>query len=247
MATSASTTNRPPAPIDPTPTVGIVGLIRNAKDITPSHFQKEGDVIVLVGGPADGSFTDRNPDLGGIDDGRGGMDDGNDRPAKDSIGEELGASLYLREIHGLKRGAPPRLDLDREKKMHAAVIAAIRAGLVRSAHDLAEGGLLVALAECAIGGEARLGAGVVLVLPHERVDALLFGETQSRAILTVSRDRWGEFFDLFQRHGVPAHAIGSVGGDLLRVKIGHEHGPEWKWAVADLHRAWDESLAACLD
>src|SRR5476651_798982 len=146
----------PAGAIDPTPTVGIVGIIRDPAHITPSHFQNQGDAILLLGSPADGS-----------------------------IGEELGASLYLREIHGLKRGRPPELNIAREKKMHDAVRAGIRLGEIRSAHDLAEGGLLVALAECAIGGSKKLGASITLDLPHARLDALLFGESQSRAIVTI--------------------------------------------------------------
>ena len=89
----------PAGPIDPTPTVGIVGLIRDPKHITPSHFQNHGDAILLLGGPADGGF-----------------------------GEELGASLYLREIHEVKRGRPPELNMECEKKLHEAVRSAIRLG-----------------------------------------------------------------------------------------------------------------------
>lgn len=203
----------PAGPIDPTPTVGIVGLIRDARDITPSHFQKLGDYILLAG----------------------------------EAGEELGASLYLREIHGLKRGAPPHLDLDREKKLHAAVRAAIRVGAVRSAHDLAEGGLLVALAECAIGGPTPIGADVTIDLPHERVDALLFGETQSRALLSVPRDRAGEAVDIFRAQGVPIFSLGVVGGETLRVDIAQGASLKLRWPVAELHSVWDKSLAACLD
>jgi phosphoribosylformylglycinamidine synthase len=207
----------PAGPIDPTPTVGIVGLIRDAKDITPSHFQNAGDVIVLVGGPT-----------------------------RDSIGEEFGASLYLREIHGLKRGAPPKLDLDREKKMHAAVLAAIRAGHVRSAHDLAEGGLLVALAECAIGGAARLGASVMLDQSYQRLDALLFGETQSRAVLTTSEQNYPIVIGLFNILGVPIKRIGTVGGDALSVSVAGSKPRELSWPVDELHRVWDESLGLYL-
>jgi phosphoribosylformylglycinamidine synthase II len=212
----------PAGAIDPTPTVGIVGIIRDAKDITPSHFQKAGDVIVLIGGPADGSK-------------------GN------GIGEELGASLYLREIHGLKRGRPPELDLEREKKMHAAVLAAIRAGHVRSAHDLAEGGLLVALAECAIGGAQRLGASVALDLPHQRVDGMLFGETQSRALLTAAPDGVDALLALVESHGVPVRKIGFVDGEALAVKVAGSSPRELSWPVVELHRAWDESLASYLN
>jgi phosphoribosylformylglycinamidine synthase II len=205
----------PAGAIDPTPTVGIVGIIRDAKDITPSHFQQEGDVIILVGGPADGSS-----------------------------GEELGASLYLREIHGLKRGAPPKLDLDREKALHAGVRDAIRAGLVRSAHDLAEGGLLVALAECAIGGAQQLGANVTLDGSYHRLDALLFGETQSRALLTAAPGHADALMALLEKTNVPAQKLGVVGGDHLKLDVFGSSA--LAWPVAELHRAWDESLGDCL-
>jgi len=185
----------PAGPIDPTPTVGIVGQIRDAKHITPSHFQNQGDAIILVG----------------------------------SIGEELGASLYLREIHGLKRGRPPELNIEREKKMHDAVRSAIRLGEIRSAHDLAEGGLLVALAECAIGGSKQLGATIQLDVTHARLDALLFGESQSRALITTRPENATALVALLELRGVPARRIGTVGGADLVVKIGGAAPREFKW------------------
>jgi len=203
----------PAGPIDPTPTVGIVGIIRDAKHITPSHFQNQGDAIILVG----------------------------------NIGEELGASLYLREIHNLKRGRPPELNIEREKKMHDAVRAAIRLGEVRSAHDLAEGGLLVALAECAIGGAKQLGATVILDGSDARLDALLFGESQSRALLTTHPEKVSEILALLGRHGVPAQQIGTVGGTELVVfqPIGVA-SRGLKWDISALHHAWDVALDSYL-
>jgi len=212
----------PAGPIDPTPTVGIVGLIRDPKHITPSHFQNQGDIILLVGGPVDGS------------------------PADGSIGEELGASLYLREAHGLKRGRPPELNLDREKKLHEAVRAAIRDGKIASAHDLAEGGLLVALAECAIGGAKHLGAIVKLDLPHRRLDALLLGETQSRAIVTCRVENLESLSSIFRQYGVPVHLIGGVGGDKLTVSVSGAEPRELAWDVAELYQAWDQALDSYL-
>jgi len=208
----------PDGPIDPTPTVGIVGLIREAKHITPSHFQNAGDAILLVGGPAEGG-----------------------------IGEELGASLYLREIHGLKRGRPPELDLEREKKMHEAVRDAIRQGNILSAHDLAEGGLLVALAECAIGGSKHLGATIALDFPYSRLDALLFGESQSRALITTRPENASTLAAEIERNGVPARVIGTVGGNQLAVRIGGLATPtELSWDVAALHQTWDVALGSYL-
>ncbi|MCE0499262.1 MAG: phosphoribosylformylglycinamidine synthase subunit PurL [Methylacidiphilales bacterium] len=207
----------PAGPIDPTPTVAIVGLIRDPKHITPSHFQNQGDIIFLVGGPAVGS-----------------------------IGEELGASLYLREAHGLKRGRPPELDLEREKKLHEAVRAAIRLGEIRSAHDLAEGGLLVALAECAISGAKPIGAVIQLDLPYSRLDALLLGESQSRALVTTCPENASALTSLLELHGVPARRIGTVGGDKLTVSISGAAPRELAWDVAALHQAWDQALDAYL-
>jgi len=207
----------PAGPIDPTPTVGIVGRIRDAKHITPSHFQNQDDAILLIGGPADGS-----------------------------VGEELGASLYLREIHGLKRGRPPELNIEREKKMHDAVRAAIRLGEIRSAHDLAEGGLLVALAECAVGGARRLGAAVKLDFPYARLDALLFGETQSRALITTRPENASAVAALFELRGVPARRIGTVHGRNLAVQVGGPAPREFTWDVSALHQTWDVALDSYL-
>ena len=205
----------PAGAIDPTPTVGIVGLIRDPAHITPSHFQNEADAIVLVG----------------------------------DLGDELGASLYLREIHKLKRGRPPELNLEREMKMHEAVRAAIRAGHVRSAHDLAEGGLLVALAECAIGGAKQIGAHIHLEKEAQRVDALLFGESQSRALLSVRPESLDPLLALFKSHGVPARRIGAVGGAKLIVDIrsGASSHTHLNWDIASLHATWNGALDSYLD
>jgi phosphoribosylformylglycinamidine synthase len=206
----------PAGPIDPTPTVGIVGIIREAKDITPSHFQKAGDAIVLLG------------------------------EAEGGAKGELGGSLYLREAHGLKRGRPPELDLEREKKLHEAVRGAIRAGLVRSAHDLAEGGLLVALAECAVCGKEILGASVITISGEVRDDAFLFGESQSRALLTASPEKIDALLASLEDSGVPASRIGTVGGAKLSVAFGEPGTPGVVLDVAKLHEAWDGALAGYL-
>jgi phosphoribosylformylglycinamidine synthase len=210
----------PAGAIDPTPTVGIVGIIRDSAHITPSHFQNEGDAIVLVG----------------------------------DLGDELGASLYLREVHSLKRGRPPEINIEREKKMHDAVRAAIRAGHVRSAHDLADGGLLVALAECAIGGAKQLGAHVRLDKVSQRLDALLFGESQSRALLSIRSENLDVLLALFETHGVPAVRMGAVGGSKLLLDVfggvssqGANSHVHLNWDIAALHRVWSGALDTYLE
>jgi phosphoribosylformylglycinamidine synthase len=166
-----------------------------------------------------------------------------------NLGDELGASLYLREVHSLKRGRPPELDIEREKKMHEAVRAAIRAGHVRSAHDLAEGGLLVSLAECATGGAKRLGTHVHLEKNSSRLDALLFGESQSRALLSVRPENLDALLALFKSHGVPAQRIGAVGGSklIVDVKSGSNAHTTLNWDVSALYQAWNGALDSYLE
>ncbi len=136
--------------------------------------------------------------------------------------EELGGSEYLARIHGTVAGAPPRVDLDGEKRLVAALLDAVRAGDVASAHDSSDGGLAVALAECAIGDEERwLGADVDLsawaALPRR---ALLFGEAQGRVVVTTASA--DAVLAAASRHGVPARVIGTVGDATrgLTIRVG---------------------------
>ena len=136
--------------------------------------------------------------------------------------DELGASEYLAWIHGVVAGAPPRCDLSRERSLIRALLESIERGDVRSAHDCSEGGLAVALAECAIcNSAAPLGAAVDLsawtALP---LRALLFGEAQARIL--VSSEVPEEVVAVARRHGVPARTIGSVraAGDGLSITVG---------------------------
>ncbi|HZP43835.1 MAG TPA: phosphoribosylformylglycinamidine synthase subunit PurL [Candidatus Binatia bacterium] len=127
--------------------------------------------------------------------------------------EELGASEYLAVIHGQVRGAPPWIDLEAEKRLHALCLAAAHERLLRSAHDVAEGGLAVALAECSFGGPG-LGARIA-VERGMRADALLFGESQSRMLVSVRRRHLGRLRDLARREEVPFTVLGEVRGRSL--------------------------------
>ncbi|HEU4643824.1 MAG TPA: phosphoribosylformylglycinamidine synthase subunit PurL [Gemmatimonadaceae bacterium] len=127
--------------------------------------------------------------------------------------DELGGSEYLARIHDVVAGAPPRCDLARERAVIDALLEAIAAGIVRSAHDCAEGGLAVALAECAIGDAERLvGAEVELDAWRDLpLRALLFGEAQGRIVVGTADP--ARVLEIAARHGVPARRIGTVRGD----------------------------------
>ena len=133
--------------------------------------------------------------------------------------DELGGSEYLAWVHGEVAGAPPACDLAHEKALIDTILAAIRGGHVRSAHDCAEGGLAVALAECCIAERDRaMGASVDLGgWGHLPTRALLFGEAQGRIV--VSTPAADAVLALAARHGVPARVIGTVTapGEGLRI------------------------------
>jgi phosphoribosylformylglycinamidine synthase len=127
--------------------------------------------------------------------------------------EELGASEYLAVVHGIARGAPPWIDLEAEKRLHRLCLLAAQERLLRSLHDVGEGGLAVALAECSFGGP---GLGVrVEVEQGIRLDAILFGESQSRMLASLRRRHLGRLRDLARREDVPLTILGEVRGRNL--------------------------------
>jgi len=196
----------PAGAIDPTPTVGMVGLIEDEHHITRSHFVKAGDTIILVG----------------------------------ELGSELGASHFLKVVHGKKAGHVPKLDFTKELTVQEAVRSLVKSRLVKSAHDCSEGGLAVALAEsCMSGGDLR-GAEINFGSTGLRLDQLLFNESQSRIIISVAATNASAVLSLLEWRGVPARSLGVVGGEALVIRA---DGAELNWTLAELHKAWYFSIA----
>ncbi|HEX9820596.1 MAG TPA: phosphoribosylformylglycinamidine synthase subunit PurL [Methylomirabilota bacterium] len=131
----------------------------------------------------------------------------------------LGGSEYLWARHGQLAGRLAPLDLEVERRVQAAVRAAIEAGLVTAAHDCAEGGIAVALAEACVTGRAPVGAEVVLPVGGRR-DHVLFGEGPSRVLVSVETVRAREFEALMAESAIPWGWIGTTGGDRLRLRVG---------------------------
>lgn len=128
---------------------------------------------------------------------------------------ELGGSEYLKLEHDLVSGRPPALDLELERDVQAAVRDAIRAGLVKGAHDCSEGGLAVALAESCLAG--NVGADIHLD-DDLHPAASLFGETQSRIVVTVAEEDAESLVALLIEHDVPYAVLGTVGGERLTIE-----------------------------
>jgi phosphoribosylformylglycinamidine synthase len=134
--------------------------------------------------------------------------------------DDLGGSEYLKVLHYREQGSPPFLSLETEKALHDFVLNVIHEGLVQSAHDCSDGGLAVALAECCVSAPGKKrGAVVKLGLDSLRRDALLFGESQSRIILSVKPDVAESVLNRSWDAGVPAGKIGTVGGDRFVIDV----------------------------
>jgi phosphoribosylformylglycinamidine synthase subunit PurL len=134
---------------------------------------------------------------------------------------ELGGSEYLYVMHGMIRGVPPALDLQREAALQRLLVPAIADGLIASAHDCAEGGVAVAIAESCFDS----GLGVEIALPAVGAEggfadvATLFGESASRVVVSADEAGLPQLLERAQRAGVPAEVIGRVGGSHIRLSI----------------------------
>jgi phosphoribosylformylglycinamidine synthase subunit PurL len=127
-------------------------------------------------------------------------------------GEDLGGSAWAASVHGHLGGDPPAVDLAAEESLARLLCAAAGEGLLAAAHDLSDGGLAVALAECCLAG----GTGCRVTLPGDPF-VWLFSETPARAVAAIAPGRKPEFTELCSGHGVPLMELGAVGGDSLAV------------------------------
>jgi phosphoribosylformylglycinamidine synthase len=154
--------------------------------------------------------------------------------------EEVGGSEYLKAVHGRVDGRPPRLDLEAEAALQELLRKSAARGLLRSAHDLSDGGLGVALAESLFGplGET-VGASVALET-RRRADAVLFSESQSRALVSVSPDKADELERLAEEASVPLSRLGVTGSDKLEIRVNGERAVAR--TVVSLREAWWSSL-----
>ncbi|WP_019487871.1 phosphoribosylformylglycinamidine synthase subunit PurL [Kamptonema formosum] len=202
-----------PASIYPTPVIGMVGLIPDLTKICGQGWQESGDLIYLLGNlTSDDSKEDGNL----------------------TTNVTLGGSEYLATIHGIVGGKPPRVNLDLEKRVQSACREGIRNGWVRSAHDCAEGGMAIAIAESCIS--AKLGAEINLnvnLATGKRWDEVLFGERGNTILVSVAPENeavWVSYLEehlpnLWQKLGqvgtvkAPLRVVTNDGQSLIEVTI----------------------------
>ena len=181
------------AAIQPTPVVGVLGVLGDVRHRLPGGFGQPGLPVVLLGRTA----------------------------------PELGGSLWAQVAHGHLGGRPPAVDLAAEQRLGAVLAAGAEQELLAAAHDLSDGGLALALAECCLTGGRRAappagrpGTGCVIELPDAAdadPGAFLFSESAARAVVVVRPGAQAAFAALCAEHGVPATTIGVTGGDALEL------------------------------
>ena len=189
-------------PIYPTPVVGMVGLIPDLTHVCGQGWRAEGDLIYLLGR----------------------LFPPNTHPTNEDLYITLGGSEYLATIHNMVAGVPPRVDFALERCVQQACREGIRQGWVRSAHDCAEGGMAIALAEACIS--SQLGAVIQLGLSSanplhqsQRWDEVLFGEGGARIFVSVSPAQKAIWELYLKQHLADWQEVGRVGGDSTCLEI----------------------------
>jgi phosphoribosylformylglycinamidine synthase len=197
----------------PTPVIGMLGLIEDVKRVIQPGFKQAGDLVALLGATRD----------------------------------DLSISEYAAVIEGrttnqlAAEGRVPVLDLDRERQVQTTCLRAAEAGLLRSAHDCADGGLAVALAECCFSSLNREALGATIDLSGEYdLPTRLFSETPSRIVISFDESALGNIEEISAAAGCPLTILGKVGSDHLRIKSDGEEVVQLD--VAEIERAWRSSL-----
>ena len=225
--------------IYPTPVIGMLGILDDVSRVLEMAFRNPGDVILLL----DGSNTDARARAVS--------------PA--AFSREFSSSEYSRTVGGIVAGEPPAIELDAEKRLIDGLAALASGGLVRSAHDISDGGLALALAECCFasyslaeaghavpafrGAAASLGLTVSVDDPAP-AEYAVFGERGARAVVSVSPENLAALLTIARQYGLAAREIGRVTRDRFRIEQrGHA---VIESAVEALRDAWTNSLEQCL-
>lgn len=132
-------------------------------------------------------------------------------------GEEIGGSEYLKVIHNIVKGDSPKMDLAIEKKLQEALMNLIGIKIIKSAHDVSEGGIISCIAECCIMNKEKQMGAVVNIPVITREDFSLFSESQSRVVVSVAPENQIVFEEAVKSYSVPFTLLGNVSGDKLNV------------------------------
>ena len=185
--------------IEPTPILGVLGLLEDASRAMTMGFRAEGDIILLLDGrgevPPSGASTDERPAAAAATNNHSSL-------------REFASSEYTRTIANITGGTPPAIDLAAESRLIEALVALASAGSLTSAHDLSDGGLAVALAECGFASESL--AADISIEGADPAELALFGEAGARAVVTAPESSLAQVRAHAAKYSVAARAIGRV-------------------------------------
>ncbi|MBS1516483.1 MAG: phosphoribosylformylglycinamidine synthase subunit PurL [Bacteroidetes bacterium] len=171
----------------PTPVIGMLGLIEDTGKIMTGHFKDEGDIVLLIGGDLKNNSSEQS----------------------------IGSSEYFKTVHGLTSGDAPEINADYEKQVQELILELISDGLIKSAHDISDGGLGTALAECCImNRDYQIGCEIKLEY-NKRKDFQLFEETQSCFLISTDTERLQSVIEKSDLKKIKANELGNVRGDRL--------------------------------
>jgi phosphoribosylformylglycinamidine synthase len=179
--------------IDPTPVLGVLGMIENASRAMGMGFRLTGDAIFLLDGNASASGSEENAT------------------------KEFSSSEYARTMQGVEAGAPPAVNLPAEKRLINMLVALAREGQLQSAHDVSDGGLAVTLAESCFASD---GLAAQISLTSKEPDELaLFGERGARAVVSVTPENVAAVRRIAAQYEVAAVEVGRVASGEFRIEL----------------------------
>ncbi len=179
--------------IDPTPVLGVLGMIEDASRALGVAFRAEGDVVLLLDGNAAGEG------------------------ALENVAKEFSSSEYSRTIHGIEAGAPPAINLVAERRLIALLVTLAGDGNLQTAHDVSDGGVAVTLAEsCFASSGLSLRAALTSREPDE---SALFGERGARAVVSVTPENLAAVRRIAAQYEVAAVEVGRVTRGEFRIEL----------------------------
>jgi phosphoribosylformylglycinamidine synthase subunit PurL len=219
-------------PIYPTPILGVLGVMEDAESAVGSSFRAAGDAIVVLDAAGKWSAAARNAYWKGLAELRAREASGGVNAAEKQLstpGEDwvaFSSSEYAKRVRGIVDGAPPAMDLAAEKRLIECLVELAGERVIQSAHDVSDGGLAVALAECcfayeATADESRHGAtlgAMVALTGQEPAELALFGERGARAVVSVARDSLARLEAIAAKWKVNAAHVGAVTRGEFRIQ-----------------------------
>lgn len=194
----------------PTPVIGMLGLIEDVNKAMTSYFKKEGDDVIIFGNWNFGFGISNSISISNKESGKSQIPNSK---------FQIGGSEYLNTIYGLTEGDAPDIDAAYEKRLQELILKLIDESLINSAHDISDGGIAVALAECCIMNPDNETGCEIDFEYKGRKDFQLFAETQSSIIVTADQSNIKKITELAVEFQIDAAKIGETKGNRLKINF----------------------------